>query len=455
MTTREKTSSIPGPHDICRRVLRNGIVVLIRENHVSPTVIFDGILRAGAINSSPEKDGLARFTASALMRGAGNRTFSQIFEAIESVGASLSFSAGQHSTDFGGQCLTEDFDLLLDIVRDALYAPSFPNDQLEKLRGQIITGLQIQAHDTRYVASRMFYELAYPPEHPYSRYPGGSIQTIGGITRRDIVNFHHQFYGPEGMVISLVGDIDAEEAVQKLEEKLGGWSAAPGTRIEQTELPPIQPINEIRERRVKVPGKSQSDIILGLPGPMRKAEDFLHARLANTILGVFGLMGRLGKNVRGQQGLAYYAYSDLRGGLGPAPWLVSAGVNPANVSQAIASIRDEIRRLQQELVPADELADNIGFLVGSLPLHLETNAGVSDVMMDMELFGLGLDYLQRYPERISGITAEQILAAAVKYLDPDNFALAVAGPDIPAGPGEPVEYNELAIPDEAVSPDVF
>jgi zinc protease len=140
-------------------------------------------------------------------------------------------------------------------------------------------------------------------------------------------------------------------------------------------------------------------------------------------------MGRLGKSVRGKQGLAYYAYSDLRGGLGPSPWLVSAGVNPMNVSRAISSIRDEIRLLQQELVPADELADNKGFVLGSLPLHLETNSGVSDVLLDIELYELGLDYLQKYPETINAITAEQIQAAAEKYLNPDIYALAVAGPE--------------------------
>ena len=420
--------SIPGPHDIVRQELSNGIVVLIRENHASPTVVVDGLLMAGAVDTAPEKAGLARFTASALLRGAGRRSFAEIFEAIESVGASLSFNAGQHTTEFGGQCLVEDLDLLLGLIQDALYAPVFPADQMERLRGQIITGLQIQAHDTRHESRRVFHSLAYPAAHPYSRSVSGAIETVSGLTRRDLVNFHHQAYGPQGMLIAVVGDVQAERVVARLEDYFGNWTSTQLGQLERLTLIEVPPLNDVRQRFVDVPGKTQSDIVLGLAGPPRSAHDFLTARLANTILGVFGLMGRLGANVRDRQGLAYYAYSQLRGGLGPGPWLVSAGVNPANVSQAIASIRDEIRHFQDELVPADELADNKGFLIGSVPLHLETNDGVSNVLLDMELYGLGLDYLLNYTQAMESITAEQVQQVAQTYLDPDCYALAVAGP---------------------------
>ena len=415
--------------NVIRQELSNGITILVRENHSTPTVVLDGLLRAGAIDTPPEKAGLANFTASALLRGAGQRSFAQIFEELESVGANLSFSASQHSTAFGGQCLAQDLDLLLDILRDALYAPAFPAEQLEKLRGQIITGLRIQAHDTRYIAGREFAKLAYPPEHPYSQSADGSIETISAITRRDILNFHWQHYGPGGMIISVVGDVDAKTVLHKLATRLGNWSAAPGGGQAQPELPPLTRLTAVQEHLAHIPGKTQSDIVLGIPGPPRAAEDFLHAWLANTILGVFGMMGRLGSNVRDKQGLAYYAYSQLQGGLGPGPWLLSAGVNPANVPQAIASMRQEIRRLQTELVPAQELADNKSFLTGSLPIQLETNSGVSNTILNIKVYQLGLDYLQRYPEMIAAITAEQVQAAVQKYLDPDVYALSVAGPE--------------------------
>jgi zinc protease len=421
-----RAGSVPGPHDIVRHELDNGIMILVRENHASPSVVIDGLLGAGAVDTPPDKAGLTSFAAAALLRGAGRRTFSQIFEEIESVGARLAFSAGQHSTEFGGRCLAEDLDLILDIAWDALRTPIFPAEQLERLRGQIITGLHIQAHDTRQVAALEFAKLAYQPEHPYSRSTTGTIETVASITREDILDFHQGYYGPRGMILSIVGDVRAETLIPRLERRLGGWSGL--DQAVRPELPAVRPLTAPQERFVFVPGKSQADIILGAAGPPRAADDFMHARLANTILGVFGLMGRLGASVRDGRGLAYYAYSELRGGLGPGPWLVSAGVHPENVSQAIGTIRDEIRRLQSEPVPADELADNQSFMLGSLPIHLETNEGVSNIMLDMELFGLGMDYLQRYPEMIMKIGADHVQAAAQKYLDPDVYALVVAGP---------------------------
>lgn len=422
----QKETSLPNPRDIVRHELDNGAVILVRENHSSPSVSFDGLVRAGAIDTSPHKAGLASYTAAALLRGAGKRTFAQTSEEIESVGASLTFSAGQHSTEFGGRCLGEDLALILDIAWDALRAPSFPAEQLARLRGQIITGLDIRSHDTGYLAGLNFASLLYQPEHPYSRPSSGTVETVGAITREDVVGFHRQRYGPRGMILSIVGDVRAETLIPRLESRLGDWSS--DSQAVQSHLPLVRSLTSTQETYVAVPGKSQADLILGVVGPPRSAPDFMQARLANTMLGVFGLMGRLGTRLRGGQGLAYYVLSELRGGLGPGPWLVGAGVDPGNVSRAVSSILEEIRRLQFEPIPTDELEDNKSFMLGSLPILLETNEGVSSVILDMELFGLGLDYLERYPELIHQIGADQIQAAARRYLSADVYALAVAGP---------------------------
>ncbi|HIQ00995.1 MAG TPA: insulinase family protein, partial [Anaerolineales bacterium] len=184
-----------------------------------------------------------------------------------------------------------------------------------------------------------------------------------------------------------------------------------------------------RRRFIPIPGKTQTDLVLGYPGPPRTDPAFLDAALCNTILGVFGMMGRLGDKVRDEQGLAYYSYSRIEGGPGPGPWMAIAGVNPANVEQAIESIRAEIRRICQEPVEPKELADSQAFLVGSLPLRLETNEGVARAILEMELYDLGLDYLQRYSDLIQEITPERVLAAAQTWLDPDAYTLAIAGPE--------------------------
>ncbi|MFL7791328.1 MAG: M16 family metallopeptidase [Anaerolineae bacterium] len=417
--------SIPGPETITRHELSNGIVVLVRENHASPAVVARGYLHVGSRDERAEQAGLSAFTADALMRGTESRTFDQIYETLESVGASVAITGGTYTTGFGTKNLAEDLPLVLGILTDVLRHPTFPPDEVEKLRGEILTDLDERAHDTRAMAGLAFYELAYPQEHPYSRSVDGYSETVEDITRDDLAAFYAGGYGPRGLTVAVVGAVETADALAQIEAAFGDWQEP---TYERASLPEVSHIAEARERFVPIPGKTQSDIVLGYPGPARTSPDFLEAMVCNSILGVFGLMGRLGEKVREEQGLAYYSYSRVDGGPGPGPWRVTAGVNPANVTRAVDSIRAEIKRICQEPVDAEELADNKAFITGSLPLRLETNEGVARTILDMERYSLGLDYLQRYSTLINAITAEQVQAVAQRWLDPDAYALAIAGP---------------------------
>jgi zinc protease len=417
--------SIPGPETITRRELPNGVVVLARENHASPSVVVNGYLSVGAYDERPEQAGLAAFTAEALTRGTEGRSFEQIYETLESVGASAGVSGATHTTSFGTKSLAEDLPLALDVLGDVLRRATLPPAEIEKLRGEILTDLEERAHDTRSMADLTFDELAYPQAHPYSRSTDGYIETVSGIGRDDLATFYADGYGPQGMVVAVVGAVETAAALAQIEAAFGDWQAP---TFERDPLPEAPRIAEVRERAVTIPGKTQSDIVLGYPGPARASPDFLDAVVCNSILGVFGLMGRLGEKVREEQGLAYYSYSRVDGGSGPGPWHVAAGVNPANVEQAVASIRAEIRRMCEEPVDEKELAGNKAFITGSLPLRLETNEGVARHILEMERYGLGLDYLLRYEALINVITVEQVQAVAQRWLDPDAYALAIAGP---------------------------
>jgi len=176
-----------------------------------------------------------------------------------------------------------------------------------------------------------------------------------------------------------------------------------------------------------MPDKTQSDIVLGWPAMRRLDPDFDAARLANTVLGVFGMMGRLGANVRERQGMAYYAFSRLQVDRESGLWLATAGVNPANVSRAIAAVLAEVRRLSDEPIPAAELEDSKRYLIGSLPLRLETNDGVASTLVDLEWQELGLDYLLDYVARINALTTDSVQAVAGKYLRHPHV-VAIAGP---------------------------
>ncbi|MFN2188534.1 MAG: M16 family metallopeptidase [Candidatus Promineifilaceae bacterium] len=416
--------SYPGPESINRYRLANGITVLIYENEASQSVVVDGLLRAGALADSKELSGLANYAASMLLRGTRKRSFDEVFEEIESIGASVDISAGRHDTDFVGHCLVEDLQRVLDILSDAIRQPTFPTDQVERIRGEIAAGLQIRANDTRQMAGLKFRELLYE-DHPYGRSVEGYLETIQNIDQDALVQYHERYFGPEGMIITIAGGISSVDALALVETAFGDW------KKEQLPMAPASSINrpdETRRTHFEMPAKTQTDIVLGVPGPLRAAPDYLEASMANTILGVFGMYGRLGLNVREAQGLAYYSYSQLRGGLGPSPWYVSTGVAPDKVEVAIESILHEIERIIQEPIPEDELADSQAFRSGTLPVSLETNQGVATVLTDMELFELGLDYLQMLPDRINAMTPESVQSAAGKYLSVDELAIASAGP---------------------------
>ena len=211
--------SIPGPQDIVRRELNNGIVVLVRENHDSPSVIVSGYLPVGSYDERLEQAGLAAFTASVLMRGTANRAFEQIYEELESVGASVGLGGGTHTTGFGAKSLVEDLPLVLDILADVLRRPAFPHDEVGKLRGEIITDLEERAHNTRRMASLTFHELAYPKEHPYAHSLIGYTETINELSRDDLAEFYTGGYGPQGMVVVVVGAVETADALTQIAAK--------------------------------------------------------------------------------------------------------------------------------------------------------------------------------------------------------------------------------------------
>ncbi len=213
--------------------------------------------------------------------------------------------------------------------------------------------------------------------------------------------------------------------LRALEAGLGGWQARD---LHAVAYPPVDPARRVVRREQVLPGKVQSDIVLGGPAVRRSDPDYDAVRLANTVLGRFGMMGRLGENVREQHGLAYYAYSSIAASKEPGAWEVIAGVNPANVERCLEAVNEELARLASELVPEEELGDSKALLTGSLPLRLETNEGVADTILDMVWYDLGLDYLHRYADMINGVTAEQVRTVAGKYLRPDAHVVAIAGP---------------------------
>lgn len=415
--------SWPGPDDTSRTVLDNGITVLVRENHAAPVVVLEGMLRAAAVDDPHGRTGLSSLTANMLTRGSARYDYETFNEAIESVGASLSITSDSDGASVGITCLSEDFPALVDILADALRRPAFPQEQFDLVRRQKLVRLQERDQETSAVASMRFYESVYDG-HPQGKPVSGYIETVNAMTRDEVAAFHARHYGPQGSIFSVSGDVATQAAIDLLAASLGDWAVDVPARV----LPPPPALRERVRLDVPMADKVQSDLVLGVQSVPRAHPDFYAVRLANTVLGVFGMMGRLGEVVREQQGLAYYVYSTQDAGLDTGVWMAGAGVNPAQMGRALDSILAEIERMGRAPVTAEELADSKAYLTGVLPLTLETNDGIASTLLNMEWYGLGLDFLYRYNDLIDAVTVDDVLRVAQAYLRPEAMAIVTAGP---------------------------
>ncbi|GAB1420746.1 pitrilysin family protein [Anaerolineales bacterium] len=418
--------AIPYSGNITRVVLDNGIVVLVYENHYVHSVVVQGSLKAGHILEKEWGRGIASMTASMLMRGTKNRDFDQIHSDLEDIGAQLGFQGGQRSVSFGGKALAEDFDTLLDNLQDVLLNPTFPDKEVARYKGELSTALQHKEQDTAYQAQRAFYQAMYPADYPMHYQTSGSSETVPTIEPEELRDFHSQIYGPKGMIIAVVGAINSAEVIEKLKSRFENWQNP--HQPDLPSYPDLEPLSGRKEVYIPIPGKTQSNIMLGYRGIYRQHPDYISANLGNNILGVFGMMGRVGDIIREELGLAYYAYTQLEATFGTGYWAMIAGVAPENVDLAIEKAEDEFRRIANEVVSEEELADTQSLYTGQLPLRLENSEGIATNLLAMEIFGLGLDYLVNYKDMIYAINPEKLQKIMGELVNERGLVIAVSGP---------------------------
>lgn len=420
-----KKSSLPGPDDISRRELENGIVLLVRPNFNTLSVSVSGYLTAGSLYEPLQKMGLADFVSSTLMRGTETHTFQEIYSGLESIGASLALSGGTHTAGFSGKSLGTDLEILIGSIGEVLRQPTFPEDHVERVRSQLLTALDLRAQNTSEMASLAFDEIVYEG-HPYQYPNDGMPDTVSAITRQDLIAFHRRHYGPRGMVIAIAGAVEPERAFQSVVKALGDWDNPEQPTVKT--VPPAPALEETTSRHYTIPDKSQTDIVLGAAGPSRCSPDFYPGKIGNSVLGQFGMMGRIGEAVRKNAGLAYYAYSSLSSSMGPGPWTVSAGVDPEDTERVIQLIMDELERFLDQPVSEEEFSDSQSSYIGKLPLALESNAGVAGSLLNIERYQLGLDYFHRYEDMIREIAPQDAHRVANTYLNLQHLGIATAGP---------------------------
>ncbi|MDQ3070527.1 MAG: insulinase family protein [Acidobacteriota bacterium] len=411
-----------------RRQLDSGAVVIARRNSVTPAVTFLLSFDAGSAFDPPDRPGLAAFVARTIDRGTPELSAGAVAEEVERRGASIDVMSNRQSLTVTCTCLVEDFDEMLSLAARIASAPAFPPDQIELRRGETLTRLVQDAENTGARATARFFERLYGAAHPYAHPPRGHAGTIAALTIDDIRSFHRARVRPGLLTAAIVGDIDEAAACDRLARAVADWREP--ASVPAGSLPDPEPPAARDFTFVEISGRSQADIAYGMLGPGRLDPGYYPFWVMNTVLGQYGMGGRLGENIREKQGMAYYAYSSYDAHRIPGPLLVRAGVDPANVERTLAAIDFEVGRIAASGITAEERVNAVRYLTGSIPRMLETNAGIAQFLVSAEQFGLGEDFDERLPALLSGVTADQASAAAAT-LEPSRAVVVVAGPAAP------------------------
>jgi zinc protease len=406
-------------------VLPNGLTVLAKETRTTPAVTIHAGFHAGTAYDPPDCAGLAHFVSKAIDRGTTSRSADQIAEQLDVRGVSLTVSVNRHAMWLVCTCLAEDFERILALVGDIAMRPAFPPDEVDTRRGEIITLLRQDQDNPATVAMEAMLRTLYGEHHPYGRPLRGTLATVERITVEDLQRFHRARFAPQALSLAVVGDVDPARAVAATASVFGEWRADTPTAMSFADS------ESARVRRVSVlpmMNKAQADVAYGFVTIRRRDPQFYAYWVMNNVLGQYALGGRLGDSIRERQGMAYYTFSSLDPSLAPGPLVIRAGVSPANVQRAVASIDLELSRFAAEGPTDRELAESKQYLIGSMPRTLETNAGIATFLQTAELFDLGLDYDLRLPGLLRDVSRDQVHDAARAVLDPSRATVVVAGP---------------------------
>jgi zinc protease len=425
---------------VTRHTLQNGATLLVFPNPASPSVAIGAYHAAGAVLETRESAGLASLSADVLNRGTANRTYLEFSEELDQVGASLAFHADTEYAAFGGRALAEDLELLLTLSTDVLANPTFPDDEVGRVRDQTLTVLAHAEYNPGSRAARRFRELLYGPSNPNGWPEDGYAETVREFQADDLRNFHARAYAPASLVLAVVGAVDPPVVRDLAERTIGSWTAGADavgrtdwrTALDSADAPSSAPA-EPRREDLTIEGKTQTEFLLGWMGIRRTDPSYYATIVANFILGQLGLGGRIGSNVRDTQGLAYHASSYAVPGLTRQPWSIRAGINPANVDRAIEASLKEARQLAETPPDDEELRLSKQALVGSLPLRLERNDGIASTLLMMERYGLGLDHLGVYPALVDAVTADDVRDVTAAVMADPAYTLVTAGPELQAG----------------------
>jgi zinc protease len=403
------------------RTLANGLQVIAVSHHEQPAVSLRLLIRAGGAQDPPDKPGVASLAASLLDQGTPTRSAEQVAQTIDSIGGAIGSGSGTDLTFINAVVMKDSFGVALDLVSDAARNASFVPQEVELQRKQMLSGLQVSYDDPEYLAGVVFDRLVYG-FHPYGRPDAGTPESIASITRDDLVSFHKAWFGANNAILAIVGDVSAEEAFAGAERAFGSWGKATST----AEQPVDPPAPTRRLVIIDRPGAVQTEIRAGHTALPRRHPDYLALDLAIKILGGEG-GNRLHRVLRSERGLTYGASADLNARKNAGSIVADTDTRSDSTGEALRLLVDEMWRLQKQRVSERELGDAQAYLTGSFPLTIETPSAIALQVLNAIFYGLDLQELQTFRERVNAVTVDDIQRVARTYLHPDRLSIVLVG----------------------------
>jgi zinc protease len=407
------------PYEV--RTLENGLRVVTVMHHEQPVISIRLIVRAGAAQDPHDRMGLANLAASLLDQGTTSQSARELQEQIDFMGAVVGTGAGTDLTFVNITVMKDGFDDGLRILSDMARAPAFKAQEIERQRQQALSSLRVNLDSPEFIADVVFDRLVYG-SHPYGWPQNGTQASLAAITRDDLVQFHDAYFVPNNAILAVVGDVSADEAFAAVQKVFGDW--------QKKELPPSQfsapPDPARRVIVVNKPDAVQTEVRAGQLGIRRNHQDYMAVNMMLRILGGEGA-NRLHQVLRTERGLTYGAKADLDTLLDSGDFEASTNTRSEATGEVIRLIVDEFWRIQRERVGERELADAKAYVAGSFPLTIETPDAIATQVLNVLFYGLPVDQLQSFRERVNAVTTDDIERVARYYLHPDRLSIVLVG----------------------------
>ncbi|HZT76246.1 MAG TPA: pitrilysin family protein [Vicinamibacterales bacterium] len=409
---------------IQKQKLSNGLPVWIVEMHKVPVAQLNLVVLSGTSDDPAGKYGAASMTAAMLAEGAGSRTSLELADAIDFLGADLGATAGVDASTVRLHVPVARLADALPIMGDVAERPTFPNDELERLRQQRLTSILEARDEPATIAAVTFSRVLYGREHRYGTMQMGTASTIKSMTTADLKGFYASAFRPDNAVLLAVGDLNAATLMPQLEKAFGAWKAA-GAAHAPTKLAEIAEPGARQIYLVDKPGAAQSQIRIGWIGVPRSTPDYFPIQVMNTILGG-SFSSRLNMNLREQHGYTYGAGSGFDYRRAAGPFAASAGVQTDKTADALKEFFNELNGIRKP-VPTEELERAKNYVALRYPSAFETTGDMSRRLEDAIVYHLPDDYFANYVQHIQAVSAADVQRVADKYIQPDKFAVVVVG----------------------------